>query len=291
MKIVNGPRACTGVEVMARCAVCGKLFRTRLRRLRSGESVSCGSVKKDNFLKHLAGMVDRLPPEVIAACWTSMYTGLSRRKTAAKYHLEFAVVDEARRRYQAKLDALLDPENGTATELYRMTTEPVDGKYLSITEAAAAMEQMKLPIEALQYLIKAVHHREATAEMYVEWTKEEAAWIASEAAKVVAMVAEESAFGLWKPSIRPWRKELTNEELKRREGKLLGKLAPQYKRCKEVDRSLLNDEQVARVDAFLDLADNTLQARLNRQARSLRSMNSRNQSAQSGGYTRTRAAA
>lgn len=266
--ILNSTRTRVGVEVMAKCAYCPELYRTRLRRLRSGETKSCGCLKELNFLNYVDDQVGRLSPERIAGCWTSRYMGLSRRATAAKYHLKRGVVDEAQRRYQAKLDELIEDE--IDQQLYRMTSKPVDGKFAATAAAAAAFG---LPIEAAQYLLTVARRQIKTGEFAGEYAKWKAAAIASQAAEVVAEVAATSGWSSRR--IRPWRNELTCIEFRRtRKGELLGKYARLYVRCKGVDRSLLDRAQREQVDAFLDLADNTISSRYDRHLAFIRKMKS-----------------
>ena len=259
--IVDSPRTGVGVEVMARCPHCGKLFRTRLRRLRLGETTSCGCVKKRNYRNYLNRQVSRLAPEVVAGCWISRYMKQSRPATAAEYGLHPAVVDEAQRQYQAKLD-------GFVIELYRIVSEQAEGMHRPIADIAAGFE---LHAEATRYVIASTLHRIKKAELEEECAKDEAKAAADRAGRVLAEVALTSGWSSRWPRSRRWRNELTKKELRRtRKGEILGELAGFYTRCRKVDRSLLSQDQKAKIDAFLNLAGTTFENRRDRQLAAIR---------------------
>lgn len=258
--IVDGPRAGVGVEVMARCLDHPKVvFKTRLRRLKQGETKTCGCLKKANFKNHLAEQVTKLAPDKVEGCWVSRYRGTSRKTTAKKYELAAAVVDEAVRSYQAKLDSLI--ADGTAFEIHRKVSTAEKGKYKS----SDAATKLKLPIEVVRYLISVAANRiNGGAVEYME-QRDHIDDIACKAEYALDCVAERNILR------EHWRNELTTEELRRtRRGELLGKRALLYSDCKRLNRNLLDAKQAEIVDRFLEIADDTLQKRIDRRNAAIR---------------------
>jgi hypothetical protein len=185
----------------------------------------------------------------------------SRPATAAEYGLHPAVVDEAQRQYQAKLD-------GFVIELYRIVSEQAEGMHRPIADIAAGFE---LHAEATRYVIASTLHRIKKAELEEECAKDEAKAAADRAGRVLAEVALTSGWSSRWPRSRRWRNELTKKELRRtRKGEILGELAGFYTRCRKVDRSLLSQDQKAKIDAFLNLAGTTFENRRDRQLAAIR---------------------
>jgi hypothetical protein len=263
LSIIDGPRSGNGPKVTARCAECGSQYETRLRRLRSGETKSCGCLKRRNFRNYLAAAVSKLSLEVVAGCWIARQT-MNRERTAAKFRLQIAVVDAAQRRYQAHLDSLIS--DGTALKLHRLTGEGGNGDRMTTAQAAAEAE---LPIEAARYLIFAAARRMRDQEEATKGQRAFSRIIARAACKVLADVEVRQPTTKWTKS---WTPELTHSELRLSKGQLVGSNEYLYELCLSVDRSALDKDEQAVVDEFLQLARRTLADRRERRDAYVRQM-------------------
>lgn len=262
LEVVDGPRSGDGVMVVVECPECGESYTKRLRSLRTEGVKGCSCVRSRIFRAYLDRQISKLSPEVIAGCWVSRKTK-TRLQTAAKFGLPIEVVDAAYRKYQTKLDSMV--EVGKA--LHRMVNEE-HGYRVSVAEAAAGFS---LSVEAAHYLISVAARRIQADNEETESRSSDASWIADRAAAAVKLVEKRSCrdtqqHGKW---CRPH--ELAEWEFQRRKGRLQGSLVPLYGACKQVDRALLNDSQAAAVKEFLDIAESTLANRQVRLARWLAS--------------------
>lgn len=260
--IVEGLRARVGVEVRAVCLDCGKFYITRLRRLKRGETKTCGCLKKWHYRNRLAKQVSKLTPKTLEGCWLARRFNLTRCETAAKFKLAVPIVDEAVRAYQAKLDGLA--EDGTANQIFQRV-DALGGESAS-TEFIAA--EYGLPTAAAQYLIAVARNRIKAAETEEIAEMVRALKACHDAEEVLKLVAERSTrqgsklYGWTRPN------ELIVKELRRtRKSVVLGSLARLYGQCRTVDRSLIPDTGKQAVDEFLELAETAFAKRSERSNR------------------------
>jgi len=164
------------------------------------------------------------------------------------------VVDEAQRTYQRKLDDLVS--DGTAFAIYRKVTTRGKGRY----QSSDAASDLKLPVEAVQYLISVAANRLRGGAAEYGLQRDEIDNLACKAAYALECVDERNK------AREHYRNELTKEEFRRtRHGELVGDLVWLYSACKRVNPYLLDEDQTGVISRFLEVADNTLESRLTRQ--------------------------
>jgi hypothetical protein len=258
VSILDGPRSRDGIQVKARCLDCGKEYETRLRRLKAGETRTCGCLKARNYLNYIGRRVARLGPEAVAGIWTDRFSGSSRQATAGKFKVTAGVVDEAQRQYQARLECLIEDETTSRKlELIAASAQPT----------ARATQEFGLARQAALYLIAATKNRMKAAEGELAYKLYEVDGLSTWAAEVLERVRERS--NRWRlDGVYRW--ELTAAEFKMRKGHILGELAPLYQGCKAADLTVADENQAAIISTFVEMAENTLQNRRARQLAAIR---------------------
>jgi hypothetical protein len=245
---LGGLKGCTGV------------IETRLHRLRTGETTSCGCRKVLRFSEFLVRQVNKLPEGMVAAIWEDHFAGQDRLEIAEDRDLKACVVDQAIRTHQRYLDTLLD--NGTAGQIYLAAGEPGGLK--------AAATAQALPLVSTRYLVMTVSRRPVAAQPYAMSDLDWWAVGCEDFTNQVADRAQNFALGFKQSG------EFTRKELRRSKGELLGTLAPDYLAAQRMLAGRLEIDQVKRLTPFVKLADATLSARQRRQkANAIRIMKQR----------------
>jgi hypothetical protein len=244
---LSGIKGCTGMT------------ETRLNRLQTGKTTSCGCIKITRFKEFVVRQVNKLPSSVVVACWEDHFNGQDRKDIAAARDLQVAIVDEAIRTHQRYLDTLLD--NGTAGQLY-FTAGASGG-----LKAAAAAHN--LPLVSSRYLIMAASRKPA-AQPYAMSDLDWWAIGCEDFTNQVADRAQNFALGFKQSG------EFTRKELRRSKGLIVGTVAPDYLAARRMLAGRLEIDQVKRLTPFVKLADATLSARQRRQkANAIRIMKQR----------------
>jgi hypothetical protein len=237
-----------GRRALAVCD-CGGLTETRLSRLKSGETTSCGCVKVLRFKEFIGRAVDRLPASVIVACWEDHVEGQSRKDIAAARDIKVAVVDEAIRTHQKQLDTML--ADGTAGQIYFKA-----GEKGGLVAAAASQG---LPLISGRYLVQVVSRKPVAAQPYV---MSDLDWWAVGCEDLTDRVADrEQSYSLGFKQTG----EFTFKEIRRSKGKILGMLAPDYITACTLLSGRLEIDQVKRLQPFVNLVNDTFASRQRRQ--------------------------
>jgi len=270
----EGNRAREGPRVDAVCKQCGEPSHPRLRDVLNGHSKTGGCLKKECFLAYCDRVVARLDESVVAGVWASRFSGMARKATAASFKLAYPIMDAAMRTYQKKLDVMIT--DGTAEKIYQQAS-------LARWDIGTTASQFGLTCEAVRYLNSAFRRRlklVQTAPVHGAHTGDEAAqtsetrissdrtemqdhiWgCACHAASVVSAVDNRRKdWSIARPG------ELSFDELKRKKGKLVGKLAWLYEQCALLlEDANLPAEHREDIQEFVDLATSTLSNRRGRQ--------------------------
>jgi hypothetical protein len=236
-----------GRRALAVCD-CGGVIETRLSRLKSGETTSCGCVKVLRFKEFTGRAADRLPEGMVSAIWEDHFTGQGRKDISAARDIKVAVVDEAIRRHQRELDTML--ANGTAGQIYFKAGEKGG------LEAAAASHS--LPLISSRYLVMAASRKPA-ARPYVLTDTDGQAMACEFYNDRIADREQNYDLGIKQTG------EFTFRELRRSKGQILGTLAKDYLAARQLLSGRLEIHQVKRLQPFVTLADATLSARQRRQ--------------------------
>lgn len=275
--IDEGKRTREGPHVVAVCSLCGERSTPRLRDVLRGHSRSGGCRKKQCFLEFCDLAASRLSESVVAGVWAARYCGDARKATASRFKLRPPIADAALRRYQSKLDGML--QDGKAEKIYHLVSQP--GR--SFQKVAADFE---LPLTAVRYLTLAAFNRarrvqaalnesnaqvsnsiDSTMSIPQPVEHDEIWWCACLSWIIVDHVGKRQ--GPWAKTWPPG--ELGKDDLRRRGGKLVGSLADLYHQAK----SFLTSENLPikyreDIEMFVDLADRTLANRQGRQLRAAR---------------------
>jgi hypothetical protein len=230
----GGPRM---VEIQ--CLLCGTIADKRLQNVVSGHTQSCRCLQITAFLGFHGRRVDKLSEEEIAHIWSARIAGMSRQDLAYSLNMEVATVDVAFRRYQSYVDSLIQ--------------SLADG-----TPIGTIIQGNDLPDQVISYLQKAniciARKRAEEAELLAEEAEE----VAYKARWKLDIIQQE-----WKERERWWY-EMIPEEFRRRNGKLEGEFASLYKRCISLQNKVSNDDHRRIIDEFIELAEDTLRARIDR---------------------------
>ena len=237
-----------GQRVLATCD-CGGAVDTRLNRLQTGETTSCGCVKITRFMEFTCRAVNRLPDGMVAAIWADHFTGQGRKDISAARDIKVAVVDESIRRHQRYLDTLLD--NGTAGQLYFKAGEKGG--------LQAAADSKGLPLISGRYLVQVVSRKPVAAQPYILTDTDYQAWACKSHHDRVADREQNYDLGFRQTG------EFTFKELRRSKGQILGTFAKDYIAARQLLSGRLEIDQVKRLQPFVTLADATLSARQRRQ--------------------------
>ncbi len=228
------------------CKDCTGVIETRLNRLQSGETTSCGCVKVTRFKEFVGRAVDRLPEGTAYLIWADHFTGRSRYQVAANRGIALAVVDESIRRYQRQLDTML--ANGIAGQIYFAAGEKGG------LEAAA--DSQGLPLIAARFLAMAVSRKRPVAD---DPTHPE--WLAEGLEYCFRKISERKDD--YRLGIRSG--EFTFRELRRSKGVIVGRYAADYLRACELLKGRLETHQMLSFTSFVSLVNETLTARRGRQ--------------------------
>ena len=154
-----------GQRVLAACD-CSGATETRLNRLQTGETTSCGCVKVLRFKEFIVRQVNKLPANIVVACWEDHFNGQSRKDISAARDIKVAIVDEAIRTHQKQLDTML--ANGTAGQIYFKA-----GEKGGLVAAAASQG---LPLISGRYLVQVVSRKPVAAQPYILTDTDYQAW-------------------------------------------------------------------------------------------------------------------
>jgi hypothetical protein len=237
-----------GQRVLATCD-CGGAVDTRLNRLQTGETTSCGCVKITRFMEFTCRAVNRLPDGMVAAIWADHFTGQGRKDISAARDIKVAVVDESIRRHQRYLDTLLD--NGTAGQLYFKAGEKGG--------LQAAADSKGLPLISGRYLVQVVSRKPVAAQPYILTDTDYQAWACKSHHDRVADREQNYDLGFRQTG------EFTFKEIRRSKGKILGMLAKDYITACTLLSSRLEPHQVKRLTPFVNLVNDTFASRQRRQ--------------------------
>ena len=237
-----------GQRVLATCD-CGGAVDTRLNRLQTGETTSCGCVKITRFMEFTCRAVNRLPDGMVAAIWADHFTGQGRKDISAARDIKVAVVDESIRRHQRYLDTLLD--NGTAGQLYFKAGEKGG--------LQAAADSKGLPLISGRYLVQVVSRKPVAAQPYILTDTDCQAMACEFLHDRISDREQNYDLGFKQTG------EFTFKELRRSKGQILGTFAKDYIAARQLLSGRLEIDQVKRLQPFVTLADATLSARQRRQ--------------------------
>jgi hypothetical protein len=236
-----------GQRVLAACD-CSGVTETRLNRLQTGKTTSCGCVKVLRFQEFLVRQVAKMPANIVVACWEDHFNGQDRKDIAAARDLQVAIVDEAIRTHQRYLDTLL--VSGTAGQIYLES-----GEKGGLTAAAAAHS---LPLISSRYLVMAISRKPVAARPYMT----DLDWWAVGCEDLTDRVADRTQnynLGFKQTG------EFTFKEIRRSKGKILGMLAPDYLAARQLLSGRLEIDQVRRLTPFINLVNATFASRQRRQ--------------------------
>jgi hypothetical protein len=237
-----------GQRVLATCD-CSGVTETRLNRLQTGKTTSCGCVKVLRFKEFIVRQVNKLPANIVVACWEDHFNGQSRKDIAAARDIKVAVVDEAIRTHQKQLDTTL--ANGTAGQIYFKA-----GETGGLVAAAASQG---LPLISARYLVQAVSRKPVAARPYVMTDTD---WQAIACEFLYDRVADrERNFDLGFKQTG----EFTFRELRRSKGQVLGTFAKDYLDARQLLSGRLEIDQVKRLQPFVNLVNDTFASRQRRQ--------------------------
>ena len=237
-----------GQRVLAACD-CSGATETRLNRLQTGKTTSCGCVKVLRFKEFIVRQVNKLPANIVVACWEDHFNGQSRKDISAARDIKVAIVDEAIRTHQKQLDTML--ANGTAGQIYFKA-----GEKGGLVAAAASQG---LPLISGRYLVQVVSRKPVAAQPYVMTDLD---WWAVGCEDLTDRVADRSQnynLGIKQTG------EFTFKEIRRSKGQILGTLAKDYLAARQLLSGRLEIDLVKRLQPFVNLVNDTFASRQRRQ--------------------------
>jgi hypothetical protein len=239
------------------CPYCKKPADKILQNVLSGRTTSCGCHKRDLFRDYHNRQADKLSGRDIADIWSARMAGESRKAVAKRFELQKATVDEAFRRYQLKVDSMQESLS-------------------SGVPLSELIQNNDLGEQAIAYLRKvSIRLARQKAEEAVERAEEaeEIAWKARLALDEIRSDWEDRRGRIIPDELKRYQRprlEMTEDELRRRNGRIVGSLSGLYFRCLDIRGKVLDEAHKKTIMEFIELAEDTLRARTERSGDFLR---------------------